>query len=86
MATETMVDHGDGTGTRTVYDDDGNVTSTEAVKGLPIPPEPSARERLDALPDEKLARLVDLLEDDTKAAALVDVVEKEATQPRSVSR
>lgn len=52
----------------------------------PQPVEPSARERLDALPDEKLARLVDLLEDDTKAAALVDVVEKEATQPRSVSR
>lgn len=33
---EQTVDHGDGTGTRTVYDGKGNVTSTEQVDGLPI--------------------------------------------------
>lgn len=33
---ERTVDHGDGTGTRTVYDGKGNVTSTEQVDGLPI--------------------------------------------------
>ena len=33
---ERTVDHGDGTGVRTVYDDKGNVTSTEQVDGLPI--------------------------------------------------
>ena len=35
------VDHGDGTGTRTVYDANGNVTATEQLSGLPIPePDP----------------------------------------------
>ena len=35
------VDHGDGTGTRTTYDADGNVTSVEQLTGLPIPePDP----------------------------------------------
>ena len=33
---EQTVDNGDGTGTRTVYDGKGNVTSTEQVDGLPI--------------------------------------------------
>ena len=37
---EQTVDNGDGTGTRTVYDADGNVTSTEQLTGLPIPVEP----------------------------------------------
>lgn len=31
-----IIDHGDGTGTRTVYDGKGNVTSTEQLTGLPI--------------------------------------------------
>ena len=36
-----IVDNGDGTGTRTVFDADGNVTSVEQLTGLPIPePEP----------------------------------------------
>lgn len=42
-----MVDHGDGTGTLTTYDEDGNVTGTEAVSDLPAasadlpaPPDP----------------------------------------------
>lgn len=35
-----LVDNGDGTGTRTTYDADGNVTSVEQLTGLPIPVEP----------------------------------------------
>ena len=35
-----IVDNGDGTGTRTTYDADGNVTSVEQLTGLPIPVEP----------------------------------------------
>lgn len=34
---ERLVDHGDGTGTRTLYGPDGTVTSTEEVDGLPLP-------------------------------------------------
>ena len=33
---EQTVDNGDGTGTRTTYDDKGQVVSTEQVDGLPI--------------------------------------------------
>ena len=33
---ERVVDHGDGTATRTTYDTDGQVTGTEAVTGLPV--------------------------------------------------
>ena len=33
---ERTVDNGDGTGTRTVFDADGNVTSTEQLTGLPV--------------------------------------------------
>ncbi len=45
-----VVDNGDGTGTRTVYDADGNVTSVEQLTGLPIPepPEPDPVEALQA--------------------------------------
>lgn len=44
-------DHGDGTGTRTTFDADGNVTSVEQLTGLPIPqtPEPSPEEKLAAV-------------------------------------
>ena len=35
---EQTVDHGDGTGTRTRYDEAGNVTATEQVTGLPVEP------------------------------------------------
>ena len=51
---EQTVDNGDGTGTRTVYDADGNVTSTEQLTGLPIP-EPEPVDPLTTL----LARLAD---------------------------
>ena len=33
---EQTVDNGDGTGTRTTFDADGNVTSTEQLTGLPV--------------------------------------------------
>jgi len=48
---EQTVDNGDGTGTRTTYDADGNVASVEQLTGLPIPaePEPTAEERLASL-------------------------------------
>ena len=38
---ETVVDHGDGTGTRTTYDEHGNETSVEQLTGLPIPDLPA---------------------------------------------
>jgi len=37
---EQIVDNLDGTGTRTTYDADGNVTSVEQLTGLPIPEPP----------------------------------------------
>ena len=33
---ESTIDHGDGTGTRTTYNPDGTVASTEALTGLPV--------------------------------------------------
>jgi len=39
---EQTIDHGDGTGLRTLYDADGQVTGTEALTGLPIPDPPAA--------------------------------------------
>ena len=53
---ERTVDNGDGTGTRTVYDVDGNETSVEQVTGLPIP-EPVAE------PTDPVALLVSALRD-----------------------
>lgn len=35
------IDNGDGTGTRTTYDESGNVTGTEQVTGLPVPDLPT---------------------------------------------
>ena len=68
---EQTVDNGDGTGTRTTYDTDGNVTSVEQLTGLPIP-EPEPVDPLTTL----LARLADArsLEEVRQAA-------QEATQP-----
>ncbi|MBP6730200.1 MAG: hypothetical protein KA129_11270 [Microthrixaceae bacterium] len=39
---ERVVDHGDGTATRTFYDTDGEVTGSEVLTGLPIPDPPAA--------------------------------------------
>jgi len=36
-----IIDHGDGTGTRTTYDVAGNETSVEQLTGLPIPDLPA---------------------------------------------
>lgn len=48
---ERTVDNGDGTGVRTTFDQNGNVTSVEQLTGLPIPqpPEPSPEEKLAAV-------------------------------------
>ena len=51
-----VVDHGDGTGTRTTYDEHGNETSVEELTGLPIP-EPVAE------PTDPVALLVSALRD-----------------------
>ena len=37
---EQTVDNGDGTGTTTTFDADGNVTSVEQLTGLPYEPRP----------------------------------------------
>ena len=57
----TVEHYGDGKGVRTVYDDKGNVTSTEQVEGLPvndIDPEHASDDPLAA----EVARLGSLLE------------------------
>ena len=51
-----IVDNGDGTGTRTTYDEHGNETSVEQLTGLPIP-EPVAE------PTDPVALLVSALRD-----------------------
>jgi len=38
---EVTVNNGDGTGTRTAYDGAGNVTGTQNLVNLPIPPTPA---------------------------------------------
>ena len=55
----TIADNGDGTGTRTSYDADGNVTSVEQLTGLPIPePEPlPADPLLDAVDPRDTTRI-----------------------------
>ena len=45
-----IIDHGDGTGTRTTYRPDGTVDTVEQLTGLPIPePEPPAVDPLAAV-------------------------------------
>ena len=60
---EQTIDNGDGTGTRTTFDADGNVTSVEQLTGLPIPepPEPDPVEALQAQVAELTAALEALL-------------------------
>ena len=53
---EREVDNGDGTGTRTVYDENGDVTNVEQLTGLPIP-EPVTE------PTDPVALLVSALRD-----------------------
>ena len=61
-----IVDHGDGTGTRTTFHADGTVDTVEQLTGLPIPPPPEPDPMADmqaqlaaqqALIDELLAAL-----------------------------
>ena len=61
---EQVVDNGDGTGTRTTYDADGNVTSVEQLTGLPIPvePEPDPVEVLQAQVQAQQATIDALLD------------------------
>ena len=56
-----IIDHGDGTGVRTVYDDKGEVVSTEEVDGLPIVDIDTSHASDDPLAAE-VARLSSLLE------------------------
>lgn len=48
MSITEIVDHGDGTGTRTHYDEHGKVVETVEVKGLQVePPETKARRSIE---------------------------------------
>ena len=60
---ELIVDNGDGTGTRTTFDADGNVTSVEQLTGLPIPepPPPALDEVFAAVPVVSLEEANDTL-------------------------
>lgn len=63
---ETLEDHGDGTGTRTLYAPDGTPSSTEAVTGLPVETPPATD------PLHALARAIVAAEtlDDVKPTAI----------------
>ena len=52
---EEVIDNGDGTGTRTTYED-GEVATTEALTGLPIP------EPVVPTPEEQIADLQETVE------------------------
>ena len=66
-----VVDNGDGTGTRTTFDADGNPETVEQLTGLPIP-EPAPPDPLTTL----LARLAD-----ARSLQEVRQAAQEATQP-----
>ncbi len=64
MPTTATTFHGDGTATVTTYDDNGQVTGTEQLTGLPIPPPPEPDrlgELAAALPAATLEEVNDLL-------------------------
>lgn len=75
-----IIDHGDGTGTRTTYRPDGTVDTVEHLTGLPIPePEPPA--------DDPLAAVVALLAQVTPdQLARVLALGVAVTEPDSVDR
>lgn len=60
---EQTVDNGDGTGTRTTYDVDGNVTGVENLTDLPIPepPEPDLVAEIQAQLAAQQALIDDLI-------------------------
>ena len=75
-----IIDHGDGTGTRTTYRPDGTVDTVEQLTGLPIPePEPPA--------DDPLAAITALLAQVTPdQLARVLALGVAVTEPDSVAR
>ncbi|MFO0886824.1 MAG: hypothetical protein H6793_03590 [Candidatus Nomurabacteria bacterium] len=59
---EQTVDNGDGTGTRTTFDADGNVDTVEQLTGLPIPePVPPTQAEQIAELQATVAKLKDAL-------------------------
>ena len=74
-----IIDHGDGTGTRTTYRPDGTVDTVEQLTGLPIPePEPA---------DDPLAAITALLAQVTPdQLARVLALGVAVTEPDSVDR
>ena len=75
-----IIDHGDGTGTRTTYSPDGTVDTVEHLTGLPIPdPEPPV--------DDPLAAVTALLAQVTPdQLARVLALGVAVTEPESVDR
>ncbi len=75
-----IIDHGDGTGTRTTYRPDGTVDTVEQLTGLPIPdPEPAV--------DDPLAAVTALLAQVTPdQLARVLALGVAVTEPESVDR
>ena len=65
-----VVDHGDGTGTRTTYDEHGNQTSVERLTDLPIP-EPVTEEQTDPMLTQLAALGAALLSDPEEFARMV---------------
>lgn len=65
------IDNGNGTGTKTIYDESGNIVSTETITGLeiPLPPEPTPEERIAVL--ENLLDIVLDTEGATKEEKLI---------------
>jgi len=78
---EQVVDNGDGTGTRTLYGPDGQVTGTEALTGLPIP-DPPAAEALATAAEALTAAIPDpaLRE---PMLALLDLITSTSTTPEN---
>ena len=78
---EQVVDNGDGTGTRTIYGPDGQVTGTEALTGLPIP-DPPAAEALATAAEALTAAIPDpaLRE---PMLALLDLITSTSTTPEN---
>ena len=71
---ERLVANRDGTGVRTIYDDDGNVVSTETVTGLEV-------ETPVVTPDAAIVQLVQALADpDVTLAAVQEVAAELVTQ------
>ena len=64
--------HGDGTGTRTFFDEHGNETGTEQVTGLPII-DPNATSEAEAVA-KATALAMALLDDPARLAQLVDQI------------